>query len=185
MSLSALDNFIKDPAPALVSVVENRTLKSGMVGYFLAALSLTIFFNIGSGLNAVAFLLQLLMCFLILLANGFFYAAMAHLFLDFFTKKGSGSGLFAVIGISCYVSALLIPCALLSAMTPAVNSVKILLGFCVAVLQVFVLFSLVAKAYKTSWFLALCAMATGVALLMLPIFLFFAGIMFFIAVVLA
>lgn len=143
------DLFFTDPSQKLASVVENRRVGGGILGYALGSFGLTVFFSIG-GATASGFITSYLFWFLVYLLAGYFISASAQLFLDLTVKKGSSSGMFALLGYVSSVHILLIAFALVGyALGWGFGAKFLVLLFCGAV-KFLAYLALVSKAYKIS-----------------------------------
>lgn len=116
--LKAYYHFINDPFATLKALLERRAFKEALWGYFAAALSWVLFFNIGDALSVPAFLFKLAVLFVAELTVGYLVASICALFLDFSNIKNSPAELFILLGISNFVKALLIGFSLISAALP-------------------------------------------------------------------
>jgi hypothetical protein len=110
--------YMRDPSAALKSLIQVPSFKQSCWGYFVAALSWVLFFNIGDELSVPVFLLKLLILFVAELTAGCFVAALSGLFLTFRQKNISSAQLFVLIGSAGFIKSLLIAFALISAVWP-------------------------------------------------------------------
>ena len=116
--LRAYYHFINRPTQTLKELFEERSFNEALWGYFVAALSWVLFFNIGDGLSIPAFLFKLIVLFLTELTIGYLGAAICALFLDFSDIKSSPAELCILLGISGFIKGMLIGFALISAALP-------------------------------------------------------------------
>ena len=128
--------YTQDSAAGVRRLLERRSFRQACVGYFVAALSWVLFFNISDQLSLFALLFKLLIVFVAEMTAGYFVAALCGLFLDLRRVKVSSAQLFVLVGSSGFIKALFIAFALISAAVPQVH-----LGwlFPLAVLLVWVL----------------------------------------------
>ena len=116
--LKAYYHFINDPSATLKALLARRAFNEALWGYFAAALSWVLFFNIGDGLSIPAFLFKLFVLFLAELTVGYLVASICALFLDFSDIKSSPAELFILLGLCGFIKGLLIGFALISAALP-------------------------------------------------------------------
>ena len=107
--------YVEDSAAGIRRLLERRSFRQACVGYFAAALSWVLFFNIGDHLSLFALLFKLLVVFVAEVTAGYFVAALCGLFLDLRRVKVSSAQLFVLVGSAGFLNALLIACALISA----------------------------------------------------------------------
>ena len=110
--------YMQNPTQALRKLLEESSFKQACWGYFAAALSWVLFFNIGDEIGIPALLLKLLIVFVAEITLGIFIAAFSGLFLSFRGKSISPAQLFVLVGSSGFIKGLLIAFALISAMWP-------------------------------------------------------------------
>lgn len=113
--------YVQDPAAGVRRLLEQRSFRQACVGYFAAALSWVLFFNIGGQLSLFALLFKLLIVFAAEVTAGYFIAALCGLFLDLRRVKVSSAQLFVLVGSAGFLNALLIACALISAVFAQAN----------------------------------------------------------------
>ena len=111
-------HYISNPAQALSQLFRQRAMQVALWGYFAAALSWVLFFNIADGLSAPAFLFKLMILFVAELTIGFISASFCSLFLDLSKIKNSPAELFMLVGTSEFIKGLFIAFALISAAFP-------------------------------------------------------------------
>ncbi len=107
--------YMKDPAAGVQRLLARRSFRQACLGYFVAALSWVLFFNIGDQLSVVSLFFKLFFVFLAEITAGYFIAALCGLFLDLRRVKVSAAQLFVLIGSAGFIKAILIACALISA----------------------------------------------------------------------
>lgn len=110
--------YVQNPTQALQNLIKTPSFKQSCWGYFAAALSWVLFFNIGDGLSVPAFLLKVFILLAAELTLGCLVAALSGLLLNFRGKHISSAQLFVLIGYAGFIKTLLIACALISAMWP-------------------------------------------------------------------
>ena len=110
--------YLNDPISALRLLLKERAFKEALWGYFIAALSWVLFFNIGDAISAPAFLFKLCILTLAELTAGYLLASICSLFLDFSNVKNSPAELFILLGTAGFIKSLLIAFALISATLP-------------------------------------------------------------------
>lgn len=113
--------YVNHPARALEMLFKERSINAALLGYLTATFGWVLFFNIGSGLTAFAFLFKLTVLFIAELTAGYFLAAFCGLFLDLSKIKTSPAELFILIGSAGFIKALLIAFALISASVPYIK----------------------------------------------------------------
>lgn len=117
-TFKAYYHYVNDPINALKTLCRQRAFKEAFWGYFVAALSWVLFFNIGSGTSIPVFLLKLSILFIAEITAGYVAASLGSLFLDFSSIKASAASLFILAGTSGFVKALLVAFALIAAAFP-------------------------------------------------------------------
>lgn len=110
--------YLQDPIAGMKQLMERRSFRQACLGYFVAALSWVLFFNIGDQLSLPVFILKLAIIFAAEMTAGYFVAALCGLFLDLIRVKVSSAQLFVMIGSAGFIKALLIAFALISATVP-------------------------------------------------------------------
>ena len=110
--------YMQDPEQGMQRLMQRRSFRQACLGYFVAALSWVLFFNIADQLSIAAFLFKLIMVFLAEVTAGYFIAALCGLFLDLRRVKVSSAQLFVLLGSAGFIKALLIAFALISAVVP-------------------------------------------------------------------
>ena len=73
-------SYMQDPAQGVQNLLARRSFRQACLGYFAAALSWVLFFNIGDNLSVAALLFKLLVVFAAELTAGYFIAALCGLF---------------------------------------------------------------------------------------------------------
>lgn len=111
-------DYMENPAHALQQLVSARSMTHACLGYFAAALSTVVFFNVGDGLSVAVFLLKLAILFVAELTAGAIIAASCALFLDVKKINASPAELFVLVGTSGFIKGVLIAFALISAAVP-------------------------------------------------------------------
>lgn len=107
--------YAQDPAAGVRQLLERRSFRQACLGYFAAALSWVLFFNIGSQLSLLALFFKLFIVFAAEVTAGYFVAALCGLFLDLCRVKVSSAQLFVLVGSAGFLNALLLACALICA----------------------------------------------------------------------
>ena len=107
--------YIQDPAAGVRRLLERRSFRQACAGYFVAALSWVLFFNIGDQLSLFALFFKLFVVFAAEITVGYFAAALCGLFLDLRRVKVSCAQLFVLLGSAGFLNVLLVACALISA----------------------------------------------------------------------
>jgi len=107
--------YAQDPAAGVRRLLERRSFRQACLGYFVAALSWVLFFNIGDELGIFALFFKLLVVFVAEVTAGYFVAALCGLFLDLRRVKVSSAQLFVLVGSAGFLNGLLVACALISA----------------------------------------------------------------------
>lgn len=107
--------YVQEPAAGICRLLERRSFRQACAGYFVAALSWVLFFNISDQLGMFALLFKLLVVFVAEVTVGYFVAALCGLFLDLRRVKVSSAQLFVLVGSAGFLNALLIACALICA----------------------------------------------------------------------
>ena len=107
--------YAQDPVSGVQHLLEHRSFRQACLGYFVAALSWVLFFNIGDQLSLFSLLFKLLIVFVAEVTVGYFVAALCGLFLDLRRVKVSSAQLFVLVGSAGFLNALLVACALISA----------------------------------------------------------------------
>lgn len=126
--------YMQDSAAGVQRLLTRRSFRQACLGYFVAALSWVVFFNVGDHLSVAALFCKLLIVFLAEVTAGYFIAALCGLFLDLRRVKVSAAQLFVLIGSAGFIKALLIAFALISATVPGAH-----LGWLAPLALVFVL----------------------------------------------
>lgn len=116
--LQSYFSYMQNPAQGVQDLLARRSFRQACLGYFAAALSWVLFFNIGDNLSVAALLFKLLVVFAAELTAGYFIAALCGLFLDLRRVKVSAAHLFVLVGSAGFIKGLLIAFALLSAALP-------------------------------------------------------------------
>ena len=107
--------YVQDPGAGIRRLLERRSFRQACLGYFVAALSWVLFFNVGDQLSVFSLLFKLGLVFVAEVTAGYFVAALSGLFLDLRYVKVSSAQLFVLVGSTGFLNALLIACALISA----------------------------------------------------------------------
>ena len=110
--------YVSDPVEGMKMLMKRRSFRQGCLGYFTAALSWVLFFNIGDDLSVPVLIFKLLLVFTAELTAGYFVAALCGLFLDLRRVKVSSAQLFVMLGSAGFIKSILIPLALISATFP-------------------------------------------------------------------
>ncbi len=113
--------YMQDPVEGMRLLMARRSFRQACLGYFIAALSWVLFFNIGAGLSVLALLFKICVLFLAEMTAGYFAAALCGLFLDLCRIKVSSAQLFVMIGSSGLIKSLLIAFALVCAAFPQMH----------------------------------------------------------------
>lgn len=113
--------YMQNPGEGMRQLMKNRSFVHACLGYFVAALSWVLFFNIADGLSIPVLGLKLAIVFAAELTAGYFIAALCGLFLDLIRVKVSAAQLFVMIGSAGFIKAILIAFALISAAVPALH----------------------------------------------------------------
>lgn len=141
--------YAQDPAAGVRKLLVRRSFRQACMGYFVAALSWVLFFNVGDQLSVPALLCKLFLVFLAEVTAGYFISALCGLFLDLRRVQVSSAQLFVLIGSAGFFKALLIAFALISAALPQAH-----LGWLVPLALLFV-FTLqlvyLVKGLKYAW----------------------------------
>lgn len=141
--------YMKDPAAGIQRLLARRSFRQACLGYFVAALSWVLFFNVGDQLGIATLFFKLFVMFLAELTAGYFIAALCGLFLDLRRVKVSAAQLFVLIGSAGFFKILLVAFVLISATFPALH-LKFLAPF--ALLFVFILqLVYLVKGLKHAW----------------------------------
>lgn len=156
--LSKIDYLVEHPQAALEEISEKRNTALGFTGYAVSAFSWAFLFGITDGAGIFGFIGQTILLFLIFALSGLFFASGAQIFLDFFTKKGSLLGLFAIIGICGFADILFVALSLIANFSPALNVLNSLFVLIVLLVKVFFLIYMISKAYHTSKLVSAAAM---------------------------
>ena len=172
--LKSYFKYMCAPEETLQIFLEQRSFGQACIGYFTAALSWVLFFNIASGVPFPLFLLKLGLVFAAELTVGFVWAAFCGLLLDLLRVETSSAKLFSLIGSSGFIKGLLIAFALISAALPAsqLGVLAPFAGFLVLVLQLGYLVRSLKRIYGVSytkalyvWVFALVPVLVAVVLL--------------------
>ncbi len=107
--------YVQDPAAGVRRLLDRRSFRQACLGYFAAAFSWVLFFNIGDHLSLFALFFKLLIVFTAEVTAGYFVAALCGLFLDLRRVKVSSAQLFVLAGSAGFLNTLLIACALICA----------------------------------------------------------------------
>lgn len=110
--------YAHDPVSGMQMLMARRSFRQSCLGYFVAALSWVLFFNIGDNLSIPVLILKLVLVFAAELTAGYFVAALCGLFLDLRRVKVSSAQLFVLLGSSGFIKPILIALALISAAFP-------------------------------------------------------------------
>lgn len=110
--------YMKDPVAGMQRLMTRRSFRQACLGYFVAALSWVLFFNLTDQLSVTVLVFKLMLVFLAELTAGYFIAALCGLFLDLRRVKVSSAQLFVLIGSAGFIKAMLIAFALISATFP-------------------------------------------------------------------
>ncbi|MCQ2410712.1 MAG: hypothetical protein MJ053_04325 [Elusimicrobiaceae bacterium] len=176
--LKSYFNYVNRPEEALQQLLEERSLTQAYVGYFAAALSWVLFFNVSGGTSVLALFFKIAVIFAAELTAGCFVASFCGLFLDFMRVKTSPVKLFVLVGSAGFIKGLLIAFALIAAAIPSAQlgwfaplALLLVLG-----LQLGYLTRGVKRAYDVSYGKALGAWLLAgvpacVALVLLSVFL--------------
>jgi len=138
------------PADFAASIVRDRKIGIGALGYLAAAFSFTFFVNFARGCGVFSFIAQTVMYFVLFVFAGILFAAVTQMFLDLAAGKGNAPGLFALAGISGFAQILLIAGAVICSAFGAGSGAAGLIFTLVFILQVVFLIKLTAKAYDMS-----------------------------------
>ncbi len=111
-------DYVNEPEKSLRELVDRRSGTQAVCGYLAAALSWVLFFNIGDGLSAPAFLLKLAIVLVAELTAGCLLASFAGFILDMQRIETSPVKLFVLIGSAGFIKGLFIAFALISATFP-------------------------------------------------------------------
>jgi len=155
---------MQNPTQGLQNLITNPSFKKACCGYFMAALSLVLFFNIGDELTIPVLLLKVLILFVAELTLGTLIASFSGFFLTFRKKNISPAQLFVLIGSAGFIKGLLIAFALISAACPAagLGVLAPLALLLVLALQLTYLTCSLCRVTKTSVSLALLAWFFGI-----------------------
>ena len=146
------------PEETLQIFLEQRSFGQACIGYFTAALSWVLFFNIASGVPFPLFLLKLGLVFAAELTIGFVWAAFCGLLLDLLRVETSSAKLFTLVGSAGFIKGLLIAFALISAASPTAHMDVLapLAVLLVLVLQLGYLIRSLKRIYGVSYSKAFC-----------------------------
>lgn len=114
--LNSYLNYMQNPSGRWTDLFDRSSLGQACLGYFAAAMSWVIFFNLGDGLSIFALIFKLLFVFLAEVTVGYFIASLTGLYLNLRKKDVSASTLFVLLGSAGFIRMLLIAWALLCAM---------------------------------------------------------------------
>ena len=110
--------YTQDSSAGVHRLLERRSFRQACTGYFVAALSWMLFFNIGDQLSLFTLLFKVLTVFLAEITAGYFIAALCGLFLDLRRVKVSSAQLFVLVGSAGFIKSIFVACALISAALP-------------------------------------------------------------------
>ena len=132
-------NYMQNPTGRWTDLFDRASSAQACAGYFVAALSWVIFFNLGDGISLAALVFKLFFVFLAEVTAGYFIASLTAIYLSFRKIDVSASTLFVLLGSAGFIKSLLIAWALLCAMFPSMhlnscNALALLLVFALQIL---------------------------------------------------